>query len=130
MKESFVYFSDISLAHSAEACTELFPILNGSAATTSQEFSLAVLTKTTPDPFLILKPPPVTNSSKLHVAMLCTIPSNGTTAPSSCLTEMLDIGAASPAGPCSPVGPGGLGGPWLPFCPAGPCSPAGHGGPR
>ena len=110
------YFPDINLMHSANACTKLLSIWNGSAAVTTQEFSLGALPKTIPGSFVILNPPPTTNSSELHVATLCTTLSNETISPSSCLTVKSIVGASFP------------GGPWVPFCPVGACSPCGPAG--
>jgi hypothetical protein len=92
-------------AHSAKVWSELFPTLNGLVATTSQEFCSGELLKTIPGPFVMANPPPVTNSSESHVAILCAIPLKGTISPSSNLTVRFIVGAALPGGPIGPCSP-------------------------
>lgn len=50
------------MAHSAKACTELFPKPKGLTATAIHEFPCGTLLKTIPGPPAILNPPPVTIS--------------------------------------------------------------------
>src|SRR5918995_3228263 len=94
------------LAHSAKACTELLPNAKGLTACTIQEFPCSALLRTIPGPFVILYPPPVTDSSGLQVATLCVSPANNTIDPGTFLIVRF-ISFILYAGPGGPMGPGG-----------------------
>ena len=73
----YYYFGDIkSFAHCACACRlPAIVLLDGLAtAVTTHEFPSALLLRAVPNLLFIVNPPPITNSSLLHLAVLFTIP--------------------------------------------------------
>ena len=84
------------IAHSAKACTELFPKPKGLTATAIHEFPCGVLLKMIPGPPAILNPPPVTISPWLHVATLCPIWIIGAICPCTFLIVRFIAGADVP----------------------------------
>ena len=117
-----------SLAHSACACrlpdiVLLMLLLDGlAAAVTTHEFPSALLLRAVPNLLFIVNPPPMTNSSLLHLAVLFTIPTILTILPPTLrITRFFSIGP----GACLARVPGGPIGPGSPWNPGNPCLPGG-----